>query len=160
MGFLVWKCVTSQHHTADCHSNRPMVCMTILWDPPWRQLGCDWTGFSWSLTGGHSSKNYREEMTNSGNDARGYCESTFCRDCVDMQPSVVFVEEIWEISNEFSSLKRTHYHFCILSPFHSSSGLCKHKKCSNSLCPVLSTCKSFEIQHTWWWVKDFIMDIL
>lgn len=24
--------------------------------------------FSWSLTGGHSSKNYREERTNSGND--------------------------------------------------------------------------------------------
>ena len=47
----------------------------------------------------------------------------------------VFVGEIRAVSNEFLiTEKGTHYHFCILSPFHSSSGFVSTKSAKADFC--------------------------
>lgn len=59
--------------------------------------------------------------------------------------SCLFVGEIWAVSNEFLITEMgTHYHFCILSPFHSSSGFVSTKsaKAVFFCCRILFTCKS------------------
>ncbi len=115
-----------------------LCVFVILRDPAWRRPGYDWRRFSWRRTAadGHSSRNY-PQRDRGGKSLfffsvgmilrlwkhilRRQCEHAALVSCL-------FVGEIWAISNEFLiTEKGTHYHFCILSPFHSSPGFVSTK---------------------------------
>lgn len=120
----------------------------ILRDPPWRRPGDDWRQFSWRRTpvDRHSSKNYpeREKITFFFPSAQMILR--LWKHILRRQRehaalvSCLFVGEIWAVSNEFLiTEKGTHYHFCILSPFHSSSGFVSTKSAKVVFFPQFSS---------------------
>lgn len=110
-----------------------LYMFVILRDPPRRRPGDDWRLFSWRQTpvDGHGSKNYPHRDRGENHfffllwERFRDCESTFWDDA-NIQPWCRV--SLYKKSGQFLiTEKGTHYHFCILSPFNSSSGFVSTK---------------------------------
>lgn len=111
-----------------------LCVFAILRDPSWRRPENDWRQFScrrMPVDGQElpTERQRRKSLLFLWEWFWG-CESTFLRRQREHAAlvSCLFVGEIWAVSNEFLiTEKGTHYHFCILSPFHSSPGFVSTK---------------------------------